>query len=155
MVHCQGSGIRKSIRRHALARARAGHQALEQRQAAGAGGREVDVRVGAVGDQRVAVRDHGLGQVGVQVERADDRQIGPTCARTPAEQLALAVVQVLGDHGAVQVEEQGVERAGGGQVVQQHRRQPLERVLGHRPGGARIGPDQRHELVPGGRARRR
>ena len=94
-----------------LAQALAGKQALDQGQAAGTCGREVDVRVGAVGDQGVAVRDHGLGQVGVQVEGGDDRDRSDLVAH-PAQKFSLAVVQMLGDHGAVQVEEQGVKRAG-------------------------------------------
>ena len=89
------------------------------------------MRIGAVGDQGVAVRHHGLGQVGMQVEGGHDRDL-PDLRANPAQELALAVGQMLGDHGAVQVEEQGVERAGGGEVGQQHGREPLERVLGDR-----------------------
>ena len=75
VLHCQGSGTKKSIRRQALATGRPCQQALEQRQAACARDREVDMRVGAIGDQRIAERHHGLGDVGVQVECGHDRQI--------------------------------------------------------------------------------
>jgi hypothetical protein len=74
-----------------------------QQRAAGAarGVGHVDVRVGAIaGDDRGAL-DHGVGHLGVEVERHGDRQV----RRDPAQavqQFALAVVVVLGDHGAMQ-----------------------------------------------------
>ena len=107
------------------------------------------MRVGAVGDHGIRMLDHGLGDVGVQVEGGDDREVRCQLA-DPAEQLALAVLQMLGDHGTVQVEKERIERAGTGEVVEQHADQAFVGVAGHRPGGAGIGPGQRHQLVAWG-----
>ena len=76
-----------------------------QQQAGGvlAGVGHVHVRIGAEGGQAVGLAQHLGGDVGVQVQAGDDghgRADGLAHAR---QQLAFAVVQVLGDHGAVQV----------------------------------------------------
>ena len=84
--------------------ARVAHQ-----RAAGAarGVGHVDMRVGAVaGDDRGAL-DHRVGHLGVEIERDRDRHVGGDLADA-VQQLAFAVVVVLGDHGAVQGQQDGV-----------------------------------------------
>jgi hypothetical protein len=51
-----------------------------------------------------------LGHVGVQVEAGDDRHFRADDAAHAREQLAFAVVDVLGDHRAVQAQVHGVDR---------------------------------------------
>ena len=77
---------------------------VEQPRRALTGRRHVDVRVGAICDQAVALLDHRARDIGVQVEAGDDRRALSDDAAHAREQLAFAVVQVLGDHRAVQIE---------------------------------------------------
>ena len=66
---------------------------------------QIDMGVGAVGDQRRGVGRHAVGDVGVQVQGGDDRQVGPDPFADRFEQGALGIVVHLGDHGAVQFQE--------------------------------------------------
>ena len=70
------------------------------------------MRIGAVRHQCVAVPDHCLRDVGVQIEAGDDRNAIADQAPHARQELALAVVEVLGDHGAVEVEIDPVHRTG-------------------------------------------
>ena len=56
--------------------------------------------------------DHRARDVGVQVEARDDRHARPDHLAHAREQLAFAVVEMLGDHRAVQVEVHAVDRPG-------------------------------------------
>ncbi len=87
------------VKRPALAQ-----QSVEQRGGAAAGRRHVDMRIGAVADHRAGVLDHRRGHVGMVVEAGHDRQPVADQRADAAQQFALAVVVVLGDHRAVQVE---------------------------------------------------
>ena len=67
----------------------------------------VDVGIGAVAGDDAGALDHGVGHLGVEVERHRDRHV----RRDPADaiqKLAFAVVVVLGHHRAVQREQHGV-----------------------------------------------
>jgi hypothetical protein len=148
-VLCAFSGIRYGSRgRHRLAAA--GAQAARHqlgRQRAGVG--HVDVRVGAVGHQRVGLAQHAVRDVGVQVQAGDDGQVGADQRAQPAEQLAFAVVGMLGHRGAVQVEVDAVQAAARRRapphVVARWRRRCARRRPGHvrRRDGA--GPGRRHQ----------
>ena len=85
--------------------------ARDQR-APGALGRlpHVDVRIGAIAGDDRGVVDHRRRHVRVEVEPDGDRQSRRHRADAP-QQLALAVVQVLGHHRAVQREERRVAPA--------------------------------------------
>ena len=76
--------------------------------AAGVG--HVDMRIGAVGDQRVGMLDHFRRHIGVQIEADHQRQILADHLPHAAQDFAFAVVEMFRDHGAVQVEIDGVER---------------------------------------------
>ena len=64
----------------------------------------VDVWIGPVAGEDGGVVDHGRRHVGVEIEPDGEGQVGRHRANA-AEELALAVVDVLGDHGAVQRQE--------------------------------------------------
>ena len=81
------------------------------------------------------------------VEAGHDRQLVAHDAADAAQQLALAVLGVLGDHGAVQVEIDRVERPELAQVLVEQRPHLLVGVLGHVGGRRRRRPGQRHDLV--------
>ena len=137
--------------------ARAALQApLEQacREAPGVG--HVDVRVGPVGDQCIGRRQHLLRDVGMQVEAGNDRDPRPGQRANPRQQLALGVVEMVGDRGAVQVEVDRVEGAAFERalhVADDHAGEALERVLGDLRRRRRPGPARRHE-APAALARR-
>ena len=87
-----------------------GDEPQQQLRGTAAGGRHIDMRVGAVADHRTGVPHHLRGQVGVVVEAGDDRQLLPDLRPDAAQQLALAVFVVLGHHRAVQVQIDAVDR---------------------------------------------
>ena len=68
--------------------------------------------------------------VGVQVEARDQRNVVANDAAHARQDLAFAVVEMLGDHGAMQVEIDGIERAGGGDAVDHDRHDALKGVPG-------------------------
>jgi hypothetical protein len=71
---------------------------------------DVHVRVGVVAGDHGGVAHHGLVHIGVHVQRDADGDVGRDLAQA-AQQLALGVLQRLGDHGAVQVQQHGIEAA--------------------------------------------
>lgn len=113
-----------------------------------AGCGHVDVRVGPVGDQPVCACQHAGGHVRVQVERCHDRHALARGGAQSGQQFAFAVVAMLGHHGAVQVEVDGigiVQAARGDDLA----RDPLECVRRDRAGRIGRRPQHRHRLVPG------
>ena len=71
------------------------------------------MRIGPEDGHGGRVPHHGLGHVGVQVETDHQRHVVSNKGAHPAEQLAFAVFKMLGHHGAVQVQIDRVEAAGG------------------------------------------
>ena len=110
--------------------------------------RHVDVRVRAIRDQDVGVFEHALRHVRVQVEARNHRDRVPHHRTYAREQLALAVVQMLGHHGAVQVQIHRVQRAGAADRLDDHAGDSLECFLGdvRRRAGRR--PRSRQKLMP-------
>ncbi len=78
--------------------------------AAGIG--HVDMRVGAIGNQRIGMFDHFGRHIGVQVEADDQRQIRADHFAHAGENFAFAIVEVLGHHRAVQIEINRVQWTG-------------------------------------------
>ena len=81
------------------------------RGAAGVG--HVDMRIGAIGDQRVGMLHHLRRHIGVQIEADHQRQVLADHLAHARQNFAFAVVEMLGDHRAVQIEIDGIERPGG------------------------------------------
>lgn len=71
----------------------------------------IEVRVGAVGDDRVAVVHHLRGDVGVEVERYNDGETGPGEGAEAEEDFAVGVAMGFGDGGAVESDEKAIKRA--------------------------------------------
>ena len=116
-------------RLHCLRPRRAGDDRFFQEPGrACAGGGHVDVRVRAIGDQPVGVLDHRARHVGVQVEARHHRNFRPDDAAHARQQFAFAIVEVLGDHRAVQVEVDAVDAASLLQPAQHFADDPLVRV---------------------------
>ena len=64
---------------------------------------------------------HHFGRhVGVQIEADHQRQILADHLAHAPQDFTFAIVEMLGDHGAVQVEIDGIERSGGGDAVDHH-----------------------------------
>ena len=85
---------------------------VENARGARAGLGHVDVRIGAVGDQRVGALEHRARHVRVQVEARDDRHARADGLAHAAQDLALAVVVGLHHHRAVQVEVDAIDGLG-------------------------------------------
>ncbi len=92
-----------------------------------------------VGDQRIEVAHRVADQIGVHVERDDDRHAGADLAAQCAEQVILAVVQTLGAHGAVQRQADAVDPVRRREDARLEARigRPRHHAAGHRPGGHR------------------
>jgi hypothetical protein len=87
----------------------------------------------------------------VRVEAGRDRDLRPDDGADAAEHFALGVVEALRHHGAVQVEEDAVERRRLHRVRQrgQHQRgDSLERSGHDGAGGVGEAPDERRDLRP-------
>ena len=69
------------------------------------------MRIRAVRDQAIRSLHHRPSDVGVQVQARDNRHARTDCTAHASEQLAFAVVQVLGHHCAVQIEVNTVDIA--------------------------------------------
>ena len=105
----------------------------------------VGVRVELHATQRV-VRRHGGGhQVGVQVEAAEDGQVGAQRAAQRFTQVGLDVVDPLGHARSVQLHHQRIERHRGGRG-HQFRLQGRVGIGGDRARGLRGSDHQRHHL---------
>ena len=110
-------------------------------------GRHIEMRISAVYRHQVAVLDHCRGDVGVQIEADDDRHPSADQLAHAPQQLAFAVFVMLGDHRAVQVEVNRVQRQRLAQPVTENLRYLFECILGHvaaRLGGA---PGERQQPV--------
>jgi hypothetical protein len=83
----------------------AGQRPREQIDRLGRDGVLIDMGVGPVGHDDIGQRRHPVGHVGVEVEGDRDRHLAPDLGPQRFEQRALAVVGVLGDHGAVERQE--------------------------------------------------
>ena len=119
MVHCQVSGMRKDGRRSALASGPCAQDALEQRRGALARHRHIDMGIGPIGRERRRQLDHRRGDIGVEIEAGDDRQIRSHQTPQTPQQLALAIGQMGRDHGAMEVEIERIDGTGGGEALQQ------------------------------------
>ena len=97
LVHCQLIGIRNGNCRNAFANVLPGAEQQRQMFGAGAAGvGHVDMRIGAVGDQRVRMLHHFGRDVGVQIEADDQRQILADHLAHARQDFAFAVVEMLG-----------------------------------------------------------
>ena len=112
--------------------------------AAGVG--HVDMRIGAVGNQRVGMFDHLGRDIGVQIEADHQRQVVADHLAHARQDFAFAVVEMFGDHGAVQVEIDGVERSRRLDAVDHHLDDALKGILGHMRRGAGAAGNRRHHL---------
>ncbi len=108
----------------------------------------VHVRVGVVAHQSVGVAHHRGRDVGVQVQRADDRHVRSDHVADPRQQVALGVLQLLGDHRSVQVQQHSVDGQCALQALDQQRRKLVPRVLSDDTRRLRKGPDQWHQFHP-------
>ncbi len=122
-----------------------GEQALQQLRRARAGVGHVDVRIGAVGDQRIGALQHALRDVGMQVQAGDDRHVRAHRRTQPGQQFAFAVVVLVGHHRAVQVQ---IDRVGPlcARGVHDLAGDALERIGGHMRRRAGAGPDHRQQF---------
>ena len=72
----------------------------------------------AVAGEDVAAVEEVLGDVSVQVHRGADHGLGADDAADGVDEVALGVVHALDAHSAVDVEEEAVEGAGGGEALE-------------------------------------
>ena len=100
-----------------------------------------------VGHHGIRERKHLGRDVGVVVQAHDDRHGVAHDCPDPPKDLCFCVVEQLVDHGAVQVQENSVNRHvrrhGAGQFADD----PLERVIGDRAAGAAAGPHEWDSFV--------
>ena len=106
------------------------------------------MRVGAVGDEHVGVAHHLLAEIGVEVERGEDRHARPHERAHPRQDRAIGVDVSGGVGRAVQRQEDAVERHGGAQPREEVLEEPVEEAL--LAGAARPdGGEDRREPGPG------
>ena len=112
----------------------------------GAGVGHIDMRVGAIGDQRVRLFDHLRRHIGVQIETDHQRQIRADHLAHARNDFALAIVDMLGDHGAMQIEINRVDRTRRLDAIDDRFGDAFIGVLRHMRRRARGAPDGRHQL---------
>ena len=106
--------------------------------------------VGLQGGETVAVGDRSVGDVAVQVEGDDDGDLWPDDLPDGADQVGLGILQALGNHGAVQGEDDAGElaavlaRAGEDALLE-----PGVRLVGDGRAGLPVGGDGRDQLDAG------
>jgi hypothetical protein len=96
------------------------------------------VRIVAIGDEPVGVRGHARGEGRVQIEHAEQRQVGEAGqSAQPGQKLAFGIVVARGRHGAVQRQPNAVDPAGGGRARGRFeaRPEPFEHLVLDRAGG--------------------
>ena len=71
--------------------------------------RHVDVGIGLVAVQERGVAGHGRGDVGVQIQGGHDGKVGADHRAHRGEQIALSVLEPLGHHRPVKIEEDSVQ----------------------------------------------
>ncbi len=108
---------------------------------------DVDVGVFLVGDDDIGGGAHELGEVAVEVELDADGGVGAGEFAHAGEGVAFAVLVAVGDHGAVHVEEDDVERQGGLDVGEDHVAQFLVDVAQRGAGGLGGGADAFDDFV--------
>ncbi len=81
--------------------------------------RQIDMRIGPAYHQRGSMLHHALGNVGVEIETDDDRQIRPHAFAQALQQLAFAVLLMLRHHRAVKIEIEAVDLAQRADPLQQ------------------------------------
>lgn len=86
----------------------------------------------------------------MKVEACDDGNVRPHARAHTTQQFAVGVIDVLGDHGAVQIETDGVKLPERAQIIEQHRRDPLVRIPRDVCGRRRGTPHQRRNGVAAG-----
>ena len=94
--------------------------------------RHVRMWVVAIGNERRGLFQHRLRYVRVQIETCDHRYVGADAFAHARQQFAVGVVQVLGDHRAVQIEVDRLHWQRSGQVLEQDECDALECVPSHR-----------------------
>ena len=106
----------------------------------------VDVRVGAVGNECIRMFHHFRRHIGMQIEARHQRQIPADHFAHARQNLAFAVVEMLGYHRAMQIEIDRIERAGGRNAIDHYLDDALKRILGDMGGGGGATGDGRHHL---------
>ena len=102
----------------------------------------IDMRIGLVAGDDLRIGDHGVEDVGVHV--IGDAQRRDRIDRADAaQQLALSVVEMFSDHGAVQVQPDAVEAALG-HLIQDQAAEGFIGLPVHRAAGGRAGADRHH-----------
>ena len=105
------------------------------------------MRCRMVADQRAGLLDHLVRDVGVQIERGDQRQIQADRRAGGAQDLAGCVFAALGRHRAMQYQQHAVERPGAtqphDQLVAQCRKHLVEHGAGRGRGRGRDQWDKR------------
>ena len=104
----------------------------------------VDVGIGLIAGDDLRVADHGGEDVGVHVVGDAERRVRIDGADT-GQQLALTVIERFGDHGAVQVEPDGVEAALGDGAGDQAAER-LKGLMVHRAAGRGAGADRNDDF---------
>ena len=110
----------------------------------------VDVRIRAIRVESVRVLDHRPRHVGVQVEACDYRHARPDDLAHARQQFTFAIVEMFGDHRAMQIQIDAVDRAGLAQAFQHVADDALVRVAGNLRRRRRRTPHQAQRAVARG-----
>lgn len=116
---------------------------------------QVDMRVGAIGDERRQRARHPLGHVGMQIEHRDDWHVGAHRFAHRLEQLAVGILATGGQRRAMSADEYAVDRRDGTQPGDDLVAQRREVIVFDRPAWLRRGHAQGHRRPRPRRAHRR
>ncbi len=108
----------------------------------------VDLGVRLMADQHIRHHHHARRHVGMDVEHTHDGNRGSCQLADGFEDVALPVVDAFNHHGAVQVEEDTVERTSGAHPLQHVAEDFIEDRARRRRARGGVGEDRRHQLMP-------
>ncbi len=106
----------------------------------------IDFRIGLPADEYVRLLDHLGRHVGVDVELGENRHVLSDALPEGREDVPVAVVDPLDDHGAVQLQQDTVDRSARIDSVQQVVQDGVEDVAGRRRARGGVGEDGRDEF---------
>ncbi|OIQ71875.1 hypothetical protein GALL_465060 [mine drainage metagenome] len=127
--------------------------ALQQRDVARRGAASVghiDMGIGAVGNERICILNHLGRDVGMQVEADHQRQVVSNHLAHAPQDFTFAVVEMLGHHGAVQIQIHSIDPAGILDAVHHHPGDTLIGVFRHMGRGTGGAEDCRHQFPASG-----
>ena len=107
----------------------------------------IDMRIGAVCNQRIRFRNHALRHIRVKIKARSKGYIRPDKRADTAKDFPLPIIKMLRDHGAMKIEINSINRACRSQILKHHAHDALKGIFRDMSGGRGRTPDKRDKRV--------